>query len=86
MQSIHSNCSKEIPILLVGNKHDLPNPAITEQQGIEMAEKYKAGYIETSALDGHNIEAMLNKIMKLCYDSKFPAGSAQEETPVPVQP
>ena len=31
MQSIHTNCGKEIPILLVGNKYDLPSPAVTEE-------------------------------------------------------
>ena len=43
-------------IILVGNKDDLENREVTEEEGKELAEKYDLKFFETSALNGHNIE------------------------------
>ena len=43
-------------IILVGNKDDLKNRKVTEEEGKELAEKYDLKFFETSALNGHNIE------------------------------
>jgi small GTP-binding protein len=61
--------SEDIPIVIVGNKTDLTvERKIFYQEGAKLAnnlsqrEKIKISYIETSALNGHNIEDAFNLI------------------------
>lgn len=56
-------------ILLVGNKKDIidefPERRImTVEEGKEMAEKWEAEYIETSAKTGHNIDELFHKFIR----------------------
>lgn len=51
-----TDASKDISLILVGNKVDLvENRVITTEQGEELATKLKLSYIETSAKTGENI-------------------------------
>ena len=47
---------KNIYIILVGNKDDLKNREVTEEEGKELADRFGLKFFETSALNGHNIE------------------------------
>ncbi|MHA1784967.1 MAG: GTP-binding protein [Candidatus Helarchaeota archaeon] len=54
------------PIVIVGNKVDLPDRMVTTEEGRNWAESYlSAPYIEVSAKAGINI----NKLFKLVYDT-----------------
>ncbi len=49
--------SKDIPVVVVGNKTDLSKERkISYQEGVSLANKLKASYIETSAKTGENVE------------------------------
>jgi small GTP-binding protein len=49
--------SKDIPIVVVGNKTDLKEERqVSYQEGVSLANKLKASYIETSAKTGENVE------------------------------
>ncbi|KAF7633171.1 hypothetical protein Mgra_00007450 [Meloidogyne graminicola] len=59
---------KEVPILLVGNKIDLRNAPgahensssfVSKKEGENLAELLSTDFIETSALDGTNVETAL---------------------------
>lgn len=51
-----TDASKDISLILVGNKVDLvENRVITTEQGEELATKLKLSYVETSAKTGENI-------------------------------
>eukprot|EP00118_Oscarella_pearsei_P025947 m.309091 g.309091 ORF g.309091 m.309091 type:complete len:210 (+) comp45476_c0_seq1:34-663(+) len=65
ISQLHENCSREKPdLILVGNKCDLPNRAVTTQQGTELAHQFKMEYIETSAKEGTNVSQMMEVLME----------------------
>ena len=49
--SIFQFCDEAKPMILVGNKCDLPDAAVTREMGQSLADKYKIEYIETSSED-----------------------------------
>lgn len=55
LKSIREICDN-IPIVLVGNKIDLPDKVITTEEGQEMAKKYNIEFLEASAKDGTNVK------------------------------
>ena len=69
MGQITSNINKEeVHLILIGNKCDLEERAITKEQGKQMADNLGINYYETSALDGTGIneafEGLTKEIMK----------------------
>ena len=57
-------------ILLIGNKLDLEDRKINENDLIELGNRYNIPIIETSALTGHNVDEAFNKIINNIYHSK----------------
>lgn len=58
-------------ILLIGNKIDLEEDRkISENDLIELGNKYNIPIIETSALTGQNVDEAFNKIINNIYNSK----------------
>ena len=50
-------CSKDILIILIGNKTDLEGKrVVTQKEGKDLAEENNLFFYETSALDGTNVE------------------------------
>ena len=69
MEQIVTNIGgDDISIVLLGNKCDVEERAITKENGQEMAESLKVSYYETSALNGTGIneafEGLTKEIMK----------------------
>lgn len=66
--------SENIPnmeILILGNKIDLnKDRKITENDLIELGNKFNVPIIETSALTGENVDEAFNKIINNIYNSK----------------
>lgn len=57
MSFVVENAPKDVQIMLVGNKSDLAEQReVTEDAGLECAQKFKIPFMETSAFDGSNIE------------------------------
>jgi len=54
LKEVERGCS-DVPIILVGNKADLPE-AVTPNQGQEFASKHSLAFVETSAKTGLNTE------------------------------
>lgn len=52
-----------IKLLLIGNKSDKPNRAISYEDGRSLAEKHQMMFLETSALKNYNIESAFNQII-----------------------
>ena len=60
IQSCTSNTS--IAIVLVGNKSDVDNREVSNQEGIDLASEFNIKYYETSALNNINIDETFNHL------------------------
>ena len=54
-------------IILVGNKIDLDNRVISNEEASELAKKYKCDFLEVSALSGKNVEEIFNSLAMTIY-------------------
>jgi small GTP-binding protein len=54
-----------IPLVLVGNKVDLPDRKVTREQGEQMAKRIGVKYLETSARTGESIEKVFVELSNL---------------------
>ena len=62
------NADDKISIVLLGNKSDLENQRIIKtEEGKNKAEFYKFAFMETSALNGNNIERAFDELIKEVY-------------------
>jgi small GTP-binding protein len=53
-----------IPLILVGNKVDLPDRKINDEQAKELAKKHGVQYLETSAKTGESIDKIFLELSK----------------------
>ena len=58
----------EIQIVIIANKCDLSYSVVTEQEALDLANKYNALYFETSAKNNTNITSIFETTMKLVHD------------------
>ena len=57
------------PIVIVGNKVDLEeNKVVEEQEGMAFAEKHNLSFFATSAKSGYNVEFLFQKIASLAVE------------------
>ena len=68
ISDLKTNGDEKISIVLLGNKSDLESDRkISLEQGKEKAEFYKLAFMETSALNGNNIERAFNELISDVY-------------------
>ena len=54
------------PFIIVGNKCDLKDQReVSEEEGLEIAEKYKTTFFEVSSREGINVEKSVDELLKL---------------------
>ena len=58
------------PIVLVGSNNDLER-SVTEEEALEVANKYEASYCETSAKNNENVSELFECIGKQARDYSF---------------
>lgn len=58
------------PKILVGNKIDLPNREVSNEEAIALAQKYNCNFLEVSALLGTNVNEIFNSITLSIYQEK----------------
>ena len=64
LKQIETHASEGVAKVLVANKVDLENRAVTQQQGEELADKHGLNYFETSAKSGQNISELFHHIAR----------------------
>lgn len=70
LNEIYKHAGK-IPLVLLGNKADLEQyRAVSSKEGEEFAKKIGCEYLETSALNGKNVEAAFELIAKKMLNVK----------------
>ena len=67
---------EEIQLVIIGNKSDLSYVSITEQEGLNLANQYKALYFETSVKNNSNIDTIFSTTMKHIQDKIINKDSA----------
>ena len=68
LSDLKTNAEEKISIVLIGNKTDLEDQRkITTEQGKEKAEFYNLTFMETSALNGNNIQEAFNELIMDVY-------------------
>ena len=67
---LKTNGDKNISIVLIGNKSDLEDKReVEKEEGIKKSEEYKTAFLETSALNGDNIDKAFNELIEQIYQS-----------------
>ena len=61
------NFAEETKIILVGNKIDLPNREVSNEEAADLARKYKCSFLEVSALLGTNVNEIFNSLTESIY-------------------
>ena len=57
MTKLKENATKDVCIMVIGNKTDLVDQRqVTTEDGQKFAEKNKIGFLETSAFDSNNVD------------------------------
>lgn len=71
LQFVNGTESNNLSIILVGNKVDADRSKheVTRQEAEEYAQRLGAGYFETSAKDGRNIDAVFQEIANYIFDT-----------------
>ena len=64
------NFAEETKIILVGNKIDLPNREVSNEEAADLARKYKCSFLEVSALLGTNVNEIFNSLALSIYQGK----------------
>ena len=68
LSDLKVNGDENISVVLLGNKSDLESDRkVSTQQGKEKAEFYKLAFLETSALNGNNIDNAFNELITDVY-------------------
>lgn len=71
MTELDNHSDKNVVAMLIGNKCDLNHlRAVTAEEGLAFAAKKKIAFLETSALDGNNVQEAFDKILEQIYTKK----------------
>lgn len=69
LEDINMYSNEYVKIILVGNKIDKPYRIISNETAQILASNYGLNYIETSALNRHNIEEIFERLTLLIYNT-----------------
>ena len=57
-------------MILIGNKIDLPNRVISNEEATNLAREYNCNFLEVSAFTGYNVEQIFISLASSIYQSK----------------
>lgn len=61
----------KIPLILLGNKEDLPNHTVSTEEGQKIANKLDLIYYDTSAKSGKSVDLVFKTLVRMVLDPKF---------------
>ena len=67
-----------VPLVVVGNKIDLPNRQVSTQEGLDQAHVFGAAYVETSAKTRQNIDLVFEELVRLMRKNEAPTLQRQK--------
>ena len=69
---LKSNGDKNISIVIIGNKSDLEDKREVQKiEGLKKSEEFKTAFMETSALNGNNINKAFDELIGQIYENNF---------------
>lgn len=84
LRELRANADSNIVVLMAGNKSDLSHlRAVDEQDGQSLAEKEGLSFLETSALEAHNVEKAFQTILTEIYHIISKKALAAQDVAVP---
>ena len=70
ISDLKTNGDENLAIVLIGNKSDLEERReIQKDEGIKKSEEYKTAFMETSALNGDNIDKAFDELINQIYQN-----------------
>jgi small GTP-binding protein len=63
--------SGNIPLILVGNKIDLPDIQVTTEEAKNLAKKFNTIYFDSSAKSGQSVDTIFETLVKMIIDPKY---------------
>ena len=80
IKNIYEKKDENYPLILIGNKYDLKDGReVSEEEGLETAEKYKTTYFETSAKEGINVEEAIDELINKIIAQKKEEESSKDK-------
>ncbi|TPX32825.1 hypothetical protein SmJEL517_g04169 [Synchytrium microbalum] len=71
-QVVRVKDNEKTPVILVGNKNDLPSERqVTREEGLALAKRLKCEFIETSAKTGVNVEKAFFQLIRMVRVQRF---------------
>jgi small GTP-binding protein len=66
LEDVRGYLGPHIPVVLIGNKTDLPSRVVSKEEGQVLAREMHAAFVETSAKTGENVRTLFEKCAKAC--------------------
>jgi len=66
-RELNEFAEKNVKVILVGNKIDLPNREISNEEATKLAREYNCNFLEVSALLGTNVNEIFNSLTLSIY-------------------
>lgn len=70
LEELNKAIGKEIPLVLVANKTDLPDRVVEPSEGREFADNHGMPYLESSAKTGEGIVDIFEQLAKTLVDAR----------------
>ena len=64
---IIDGCESKVVVTLIGNKYDLPNRAVTNEEVMAFAKERNMNFMEVSAKSGYNISNAFQLVVEEVY-------------------
>mmetsp|Transcript_16802 Transcript_16802/g.65629 ORF Transcript_16802/g.65629 Transcript_16802/m.65629 type:complete len:209 (+) Transcript_16802:262-888(+) len=79
LNELYKAGSSNMVIVLVGNKHDLPEREVEEEEGRKFAEEHGLTFFETSAKTSHNVDEVFDVLGRNLLEKNPPEEDKDED-------
>ncbi|MHA1785503.1 MAG: GTP-binding protein [Candidatus Helarchaeota archaeon] len=84
-QEVRQNRGPNIPLLLVGNKVDLPDWQVSTEEAVALSKTYKTIYRDVSAKSGKSVDEVFSSLIKMIISPETAKSMLEEEQESSVQ-
>jgi len=70
-KEVYDNCGNTLPLILVGNKVDLPDIQVTTEEAQALAKEFNTIYFDASAKSGKSVNTIFETLTRMIIDPKY---------------